>query len=68
MLEYNENTQNAKTLAQNYANQVGNVLLVEFMAGRADLSSKEQAASVIAGFWQMTDLAIKDNNEDKQIG
>lgn len=67
MLEYNENTQNSKILALYYANRVGGDLLVEFMGGRVDLSSKEQAASVVDGFWQMTDLAINDNHEGKQV-
>lgn len=42
-------------------------LLLAFMSGQADITSKEQATSVIEGFWKMTDLAIQDNHDDKQI-
>ena len=67
MLRYDEDSQNAKILAMHYARQVGGEGLFEFMSGKASLSSKDQAALIIRGFWEMTDLAIQDNHDDKEI-
>lgn len=67
MLEYNENTHSSKVLAAYYARKLDNELLLNFMLGEADLISKEQAESVITGFWQMTDMAIEDSHADKEV-
>lgn len=67
MLNYDEDSQNAKILAVHYAHQVGEEFLLRFMSGRADIFSREQAVLVIQGFWKMTDLAIQDNHDDKHI-
>lgn len=67
MLEFNENTKNAQTLAIYYANKVGNQLLIDFMSSSKEIASREEAETVINGFWAMTDMAIEDNNNDKAI-
>ncbi len=67
MLRYDEDSQNTKILAMYYARQVGGDALLEFMSGQSDLLSNEQAITIIQGFWEMTDLAIQDNHDDKQI-
>ena len=67
MLNYDENSQSAKTLASHYANLVGDEFLVGFMVGKMEISSPDQLRSVIEGFWVMTDLAIQDCEEGKVI-
>lgn len=67
MHTYDEGSLNAKILAIHYARLVGGEDLFEFMSGKADLLSKDQAALIIRGFWEMTDLAIQDNYDDKEI-
>lgn len=67
MLRFDEDSQNSKILAVHYASQIGEEFLLNFMSGNADILSREQALLVIQGFWKMTDLAIKDNHEDRQI-
>ena len=67
MLRYDEESQAARILAIHYARKVGGNLLLEFVSGQIDLVSKEQAALVIGGFWKMTDLAILDNSNGKEI-
>jgi hypothetical protein len=68
MLRYDADSKNAKLLAIHYARQTGGELLINFMSGEADLSSTEEAALIIKGFWQMTDLAIADNHANRIIG
>lgn len=67
MLNYNEDSQSAKILASYYANLVGGEFLVDFMTGKVDISSQDQLRAVIDGFWDMTDLAIQDNEDGKTI-
>ncbi|TVZ39347.1 hypothetical protein P886_3748 [Alteromonadaceae bacterium 2753L.S.0a.02] len=67
MLEYNEGSQNAKTLAVHYATRIGNHKLIAFMSGEDDLSGADEAAEIIQGFWEMTDFAIVDHNNDVVI-
>lgn len=67
MLNYDEDSQNAKILAQHYAKQVGGDFLFDFMSGAIGISTKGQLCEVIEGFWKMTDLAISDNENDKTI-
>lgn len=64
MLEYNENTLNAKILATHYAEKNGNTLLIDFMKGNIEITNEQEAEVIITGFWQMTDQAILDNNND----
>lgn len=67
MLRYDEESQNAKILAIHYARLVDEEFLLSFMSGKADILSRDQAMLVIQGFWKMTDLAVQDNHDDKQI-
>jgi len=67
MLEFNENTRNAQKLAVFYARKLENQLLIDFMSSSRDVTTQEEAITVINGFWDMTDLAIEDNSHDKTI-
>ena len=67
MLKYDEDSQNAKVLAIHYASRVGGDLLKAFVSGQSDITSIEDAKLAIDGFWKMTDLAIQDNSENKEI-
>ena len=67
MLEFNENTKNAQKLAVYYAKKLGNPLLVDFMSSERGIASSEEALVVINGFWEITDMAIDDNSNDKSI-
>ena len=67
MLNYDEDSQNARTLAIHYARQVGGDLLSTFLNGQAEITSKEDAVLIIDNFWRMTDLAIQDNSENKEV-
>lgn len=62
-----EDSQNAGTLTKHYAGRIGGDLLLAFMIGQANITSEEKAMLVIEGFWRMTDLAIQDNHDNKQI-
>lgn len=64
MLEFNESTQKAKILAVHYAIQVGDPVLISFMSCETDIQSADQAKSIIAGFRQMTDLAVEDHHNN----
>ena len=68
MLKYDADTQSAKILATHYAHQIGDDALIKFMSGETDILSTGDAALIIKGFWQMTDLAIEDNHANKIIG
>ena len=67
MLEYNQNTQKAKILAEHYARIVGDECLIAFMQGKKSIANTQEAQTVINGFWQMTDLAIADHQNDLVI-
>jgi len=67
MLEFNENTKSAQKMAIYYAKKLEDQLLIDFMSSSKELNTQEEAAAVINGFWEMTDLAIEDNNNDKSI-
>ncbi len=67
MLEFNENSYNSKVLAIHYANKIGDELLISFMSGQVDLRSGDEAAEIINGFWRMTDLAIRDNENGIEV-
>ncbi|MCX2783735.1 hypothetical protein OQJ46_12135 [Microbulbifer thermotolerans] len=67
MLEFNETTQNAQKLAVHYAKKLGDQLLIDFMSSSRDVTSPEEATAVIKGFWEMTDLAIEDNHNNKSV-
>lgn len=67
MLEFNENSHNAKLLAIHYANKVGDEFLISFMSGQVSLSSESDAIEIIEGFWKMTDLAIHDNENGTKV-
>ena len=67
MLNYNDESPNARTLAIHYATQVGGDLLLAFVSGQAEITSKEDAVLIIDNFWKMTDLAIQDNSENKEV-
>lgn len=67
MLSYDEDSQNAKILAQHYAKEIGGEFLFGFMSGTATISTESQLHEVIEGFWKMTELAISDNESDVTI-
>ena len=67
MLDFNEKTKNAEILAIHYAKRLDNQLLIDFMSSSKEISSDQEAKSVIDGFWKMTDFAIEDNNSDVVI-
>lgn len=67
MLEFNEITLKAKILAEHYAQQVGDELLIAFMRGKKSISNTQEAQTIINGFWQMTDLAIADHHNDLTV-
>ena len=67
MLEYNENTQKAKILAEHYAQIVGDEFLIAFMQGKKSITNTQEAQTIINCFWQMTDLAIADHQNDLAI-
>lgn len=67
MLKYDADSENARILAVYYARHVGCDTLARFMSGEIDISTTEDAALVIKGFWQMTDRAIDDCHANKII-
>jgi|SRR5690606_21165580 len=67
MLNYNEASYPAKVLAVHYSKQVDDEDLVRFMSGQSDIEGKDAASKIIGGFWKMTDLAIADYQNGKQI-
>lgn len=67
MLEYNQNTQKAKILAEHYAQIVGDEFLIAFMQGKKSITNTQEAQIIINGFWKMTDLAIADHQNELAI-
>lgn len=67
MLDYNENTLNAKILAVFYAEKVGDDQLISFVKGEKGIDNAQEAETIIRGFWRMTDLAILDHHNDVTI-
>jgi len=67
MLKFDDDSKNAKILAMYYGSRVGGDLLLAFVSGKADIASIEEAKLVIEGFWEMTDLAIQDNSDNRKI-
>ena len=67
MLNYNESSNPAKVLAIHYSNRIGNLDLIRFMSGQCEIASKDMAERVITGFWQMTELAIEDHQQNRQV-
>lgn len=67
MLRFNNQDQLAYRIGRYYAEQLGNPLFTEYMAGESSLTSKEEARKVAELFWAMTDLSIADNEAEKEI-
>lgn len=67
MLEYNENTKNARILAIHYAEKIGGDALIAFMRGECDIKSGDELETIIRGFWAMNDLAISDSHNDVMV-
>lgn len=64
MLEFDSHEKQAQTLAVHYARQVDNDYVVDFMLSNSDILSDDNAYAVAKAFWEMTDLAIDDNDKD----
>ncbi|WP_444917020.1 hypothetical protein [Microbulbifer sp. JMSA003] len=67
MLKFKESESDTKSLALHYAKEMNDELLEEFINSKVKINSNEMAASLTESFWKMTDLAIKDNEEQKVI-
>jgi len=67
MMNFNEHNQPAKKLVLHYAQQLDSDLAKAIVSGNSNLSSKKEAESLAYFFWQMTDQAVEDENENKII-
>jgi hypothetical protein len=63
MIEFDSHKKPAQTLAVHYARQVGKSYVVDFMLSNSDILSADNAYSVAKAFWEITDLAIDDNDK-----
>lgn len=67
MMNFNEYNQPAKKLVLHYAKVLKCNLAKEIASGSANLSNKEEAESLALFFWRMTDQAVDDENNSKEI-
>lgn len=67
MMKFNEYNQPAKRLVLHYARQLNSELAKAIVSGETNLGSKEEAVSLAYFFWEMTDKAVDDENENKTI-
>lgn len=66
-MHFNEYNQPAKTLVLHYAKKLNFNLANAIASGDSNLSSKEEAKSLAYFFWEMTDQAVDDENDNKVI-
>lgn len=67
MMNFNEYNQPAKTLVLHYAQKLDCDLAKAIVSGESNLSSKKEAESLAYFFWEMTDQAVEDENDNKSI-
>lgn len=66
-MNFNEYNQPVKKLVLYYAQKLDSDLAHSIVSGDSNLSSKEEAESLAYFFWEMTNQAVEDENEDKVI-
>ena len=67
MITFTEINQPAKLLGLHYAKQLKNEFAEEVIKGDKDVSSKEEAIEFTNFFWQMTDQAVIDQENENQV-
>ena len=64
MLKYSPHQQICQTLAIHYARKIDHSFFLDFVLSRADIGSAEDAATITLAFWEITDLAVEDYQND----
>ncbi len=67
MLEFSKDEKNSQILAIHYARKMNNPLFLSFVSSHTDITGKEDAISITEAFWEMTDLAAEDNQNDRIV-
>ncbi|MDG9666336.1 hypothetical protein ONV78_01230 [Hahella sp. CR1] len=67
MIEFSEHNRNAQALALHYARSLGDDYVVAVMSSQAEIATSEEALRVAACFWEMTDLAVEDDNAERTV-
>jgi len=64
MLKFDSDSAKAQTLAVHYSKKVNDDFVINFMSSNTEITTPDEAIKVAKAFWEMTDYAIDDNNND----
>ena len=67
MISFSENDLYAKKLAIHYAKVLGNNYAEKILILSADITTPEDAEQITRFYWAMVDLAVKDQQQGKEI-
>ena len=67
MMTFNDRDTEARDLAMHYASQLNNELAREVLSGKKNISNSEEAIAFTQFFWEMTDLAVQDYEDNIEI-
>lgn len=66
-MNFTETNKPAMEVALHYAKKLDNTFAADVIAGKKEISSKEEAIAFTAFFWEMTDESVKDYEEGIEV-
>lgn len=67
MLDFDLDAAKEQILAIHYAKKVNNQYVIEFMSSKAEIRKPEDAIEIAKVFWEMTEFAIDDNDNNIEV-
>ncbi len=67
MLNFDSDSVNAQKLAIHYSKRMNDDYVINFMSSKVDIATPDEALKIAKAFWEMTDLAIDDNDNNVTI-
>jgi len=67
MMTFPEQLKPSQALALHYANTLKCPLATEIFQGKRDVSSKDEAINLTRFFWEMVDIEVEDQENDREI-
>jgi len=66
-MNFDEYRQNSKILVLHYADMLNCDIAETVVSGKADIKNKKEAIELAYFFWEMTDEAVDDEHNDREI-
>jgi hypothetical protein len=67
MMNFTEINKPAKHVALHYAQKLDNIFAADVIAGKKEISNKEEAVELTNFFWKMTDESVKDYENNVEV-